>query len=61
MIRAGEVVSGALVKFMAGEAKLWGSAGITGRKFTEIYQERVREEFRGVVGMMQRVVNREKK
>lgn len=54
-------MSGALVKFMAGEAKLWGSAAVTGRKFTEVYQERVREEFRGIVGMTQRVVTREKK
>lgn len=61
MIRAGEVVSGASVKFMAGEAKLWGSAGVTGRKFTMVYQEQVMEEFRGVVGMMPRLVTRGKK
>lgn len=62
MIRAGEVVSGASVKFMAGEAKLWGSAGVTGRKFTTVYQEQVMEEFRSTaVGMMPRLVTREKK
>lgn len=62
MIRAGELVSRAWVKFLAGEAKLWGPTSVTGRKFTKVYHESLMDEFRGiVVGMMQRLVTRGKK
>lgn len=62
MIRAREVVSGTSVKFMAREAKWWGSACVTGRKFMKVYQEPVVEEFRClVVEMIQRLVTKESK